>query len=43
MHFTCKNKKAFSENKVEMGLVQPGEEKAVGRPHCDLPILKRSL
>ena len=25
------------------GLVKSGEEKAVGRTHCDLPVLKRSL
>jgi len=25
------------------GLVQPGEEKAVRRPHCSLPVLKKGL
>jgi len=25
----------------ELGFVQPGEEKAVRRPHCSLPVFKR--
>jgi len=25
------------------GLVQPGEEKALGRPHCGLAVLKQRL
>jgi len=25
------------------GLVEPGKEKAVGRPHCCLPVFKWSL
>jgi len=25
------------------GLVKSGEEKAAGRTHCDLPVLKRSI
>ena len=36
-HLSC-------ERKVEgAGLFHPGEEKALGRPHCGLPVLKRSL
>ncbi|KAK4828981.1 hypothetical protein QYF61_001637 [Mycteria americana] len=31
------------EDKLRVGVVQPGEEKAVGRPYSSLPVLKGGL
>ena len=41
MHIGLEHLAEREERKAEgIGLVQPGEEKALGRPHCSLPILK---
>ena len=31
------------EDRLRVGLVQPREEKAAGRPDCSLPVFKGSL
>lgn len=41
--FTQDSQDASNRQNEGTGLVQPGEERALGRPNCNLPVLEWSL
>jgi len=43
MHLSYEGHIFHEERSRELGLFRFGEEKVLGRPHCGLPVLERSL